>query len=51
VEASRTDKKATGQLQTLAASLETDAGTAKTPDAQRMHALSAIFKTNATARK
>jgi hypothetical protein len=39
-------------LQTLAASLETDAGTAKTPaDAQRMHALSAIFKTNATARK
>jgi hypothetical protein len=52
VEASRSDKKATGQLQTLAANLETDAATAKTPaDRKRIQALAAIFRNSGSARR
>ena len=51
VEASPSDRKESAQLKTMAASLEKDAATAKTPaDAERMRALAAIIKQSGTAR-
>jgi hypothetical protein len=50
-EATPSDRKESAQLKTMAASLEKDAGKAKTPaDADRMRALAAIIKQGGTAR-
>jgi hypothetical protein len=50
-EASNSGRSEAAQLKTMAASLEKDAATAKTPaDAERMRALAAIFKQSAPSR-
>ena len=50
VEASRANRQELAQLQTMAEGLDQDAARAKTPaDAERMRALSAILKKNATS--
>jgi hypothetical protein len=51
VEASRSNRKELAQLQTMADGLDKEAATAKTPaDGDRMRALAAILKKNATPR-
>jgi hypothetical protein len=50
VEAARSDRKGLAQLKSMAATLDKNAGAAKTPaDAERMRALAAILKQSGTA--